>query len=438
MTCKRVSQSVNAELTRLAPRGTGKLGLAVSGGSDSLALMLLAYDWSQQSGVGLNVATVDHGLRDEALDEASGVADICGSLDIPCSILTLGLANSAQRPTMARARTARHAALATWARANRLDRIALGHTQDDIHETMLMRIRAGSGWYGLPGLRAISPSPSWPHGLGLYLVRPLLGQTRQALQNWLTKRNISWVNDPSNANSGYERTRMRALTRTLTPSSRASLKRSAAYLARLHSARKSQLFSLCTDQTDWRNDGSARVERTVLKQLSAELQCAWIGIVALCVSGQASTLPNRALNALTARINAQDDGSATLGDAWLVWSRDHLHIYRRPFGEARSNGAPELDVQRLMRFNDISIWDGRFAIPHAVQDDMTPNRFQPLETARRHAQPPPRPSGHWDDNAARTLPVFPDSRGDLGFPPGWRAIHKDRMSFLLRLEADKG
>jgi tRNA(Ile)-lysidine synthase len=133
------------------------LGLAVSGGSDSLSLLVLAVEWARDRGRGVVAATVDHGLRPEALAEAEGVAAICAQLGVPHDILTWShFGRSGGAPGQAEARRARHALLAGWALARDVGIIALGHTRDDRIETFLMRARQGSGWHGLAGPLAFS------------------------------------------------------------------------------------------------------------------------------------------------------------------------------------------------------------------------------------------------------------------------------------------
>ena len=118
------------------------LGLAVSGGSDSLSLLVLAVEWARERGRGVVAATVDHGLRPEALAEAEGVAAICARLGVPHDILTWShFGRSGGAPGQAEARRARHALLAGWALARDVGIIALGHTRDDRIETFLMRAR---------------------------------------------------------------------------------------------------------------------------------------------------------------------------------------------------------------------------------------------------------------------------------------------------------
>ena len=127
--------------------GEKALGLAVSGGSDSTALLVLGSEWCAANGVRAEAVTVDHGLRPAAREEAGEVGRQCRDLGIPHTILTWD--RSADRSgavAQAEARDARHALMADWAALRGIGVLALGHTRDDRIETFLMRVRAGSGW----------------------------------------------------------------------------------------------------------------------------------------------------------------------------------------------------------------------------------------------------------------------------------------------------
>ena len=121
-----------------------RIGVAVSGGSDSLALLHAARAW----GVVVEAVTVDHGLRPEAAEEAAYVAEVCRGLGVPHSVLRWegwdGRGNLQDQ-----ARQNRYALIAGWAEARRLRSVALGHTMDDQAETLLMRLAREAGVEGL-------------------------------------------------------------------------------------------------------------------------------------------------------------------------------------------------------------------------------------------------------------------------------------------------
>lgn len=182
-----------------AEPGAQRLALAVSGGPDSLALLLLAH--AAFPGAVL-AATVDHGLRPEAAEESALVRRLCNQLDVHHD--TLAGTVPAEGNLQQGARALRYALLADWARG-RAAWIATAHQQDDVAETFLMRARRGAGVGGLAAMAA-----SRPLGESL-LVRPLLGWSRTELLGIVEGAGIAPVRDPSNQDPRFDRARIRAL-----------------------------------------------------------------------------------------------------------------------------------------------------------------------------------------------------------------------------------
>jgi len=175
-----------------------RLGLAVSGGPDSMALLHLA---AAAFPGRIEAATVDHGLRPEAAAEAALVASACAGLAVPHSTLRITVADEAS--LQAAARRARYAALAGWCRDRGLSALATAHHADDQAETLLMRLARGAGVAGLSGIRSARDLG------GLWLIRPLLGWRRTDLAAIVA--DIETVDDPSNASPDFDRSHVRAL-----------------------------------------------------------------------------------------------------------------------------------------------------------------------------------------------------------------------------------
>ena len=186
------------QLARLWPEG-GRLGLAVSGGPDSLALLLLAHAAIPGK---FSVATVDHGLRPEAAGECALVERVCAQRGIPCAVLAVetGAGN-----LQAAAREARYAALGQSAKREGLTAIATAHHADDQAETLVMRLNRASGLAGLAGVRPRGTVP----GTNLPLLRPLLQWRRAGLAAIVARAGIEPARDPSNADESYDRVRIR-------------------------------------------------------------------------------------------------------------------------------------------------------------------------------------------------------------------------------------
>ena len=179
--------------------GHARLGLAVSGGPDSVALLLLAH--AARPGA-VAAATVDHGLRPGSADEAAEVARVCDRLGVPHAILRVAVAGG---NVQAEARNARYAALSDWMRENSLDALATAHHADDQAETLLMRLNRASGVAGLAGVRERARVP----GTDQLLLRPLLGWRRPELGAVVADAGLVAADDPSNADDRFDRVRLR-------------------------------------------------------------------------------------------------------------------------------------------------------------------------------------------------------------------------------------
>jgi tRNA(Ile)-lysidine synthase len=194
----------------LAPLDSGPLALlAVSGGPDSTALLLMAAEWAARRGTTqIAAATVDHGLRPESASEAASVAQLCERLAVPHRTLVWAGAKPSTR-VQERAREARYRLLADHARAIGAGTIVTAHHADDQAETVLFRLIRGSGVAGLSGMAPMSERG------GLAIARPLLGVPKSELVAFAHARGAAFFEDPSNADPRYARPRLRSLIASL-------------------------------------------------------------------------------------------------------------------------------------------------------------------------------------------------------------------------------
>lgn len=182
------------------------LALAVSGGADSMALALLARDWARSRKGTVTALTVDHGLRPESAAEARRVGRWLARRDIGHRILRWEAgAAAAGQGVQARARAARYDLLSGWCRRSGVLHLLLAHQREDQAETFLLRLGRDSGLAGLAAMAGLRETAS------VRLLRPLLGQPRASLEDWLRRRGQDWVRDPSNDNTIFARVRLRAL-----------------------------------------------------------------------------------------------------------------------------------------------------------------------------------------------------------------------------------
>jgi tRNA(Ile)-lysidine synthase len=189
------------DLGRLAPADS-KLGIAVSGGPDSLALLLFAA--AARPGR-IEAATVDHKFRPGSRAEGEMVAALCARLEVRHAILTARWAQMPQTAIQEQAREERYRLLGEWARRRGLDSIATAHHLDDQAETCLMRLGRGAGVRGLAGMRAASLLP----GSDIRLIRPLLGWRVSELAELCARAGVEAAVDPGNCDERFERVRVR-------------------------------------------------------------------------------------------------------------------------------------------------------------------------------------------------------------------------------------
>jgi len=180
------------------------IAVAVSGGPDSMALCALAHDWARMRGGWVEALIVDHGLRPESAEEAQRVAGWLTSLDIGCRILTWDGVKP-QSNIHATARAARYGLLLDCCHTEGMAHLLLGHHQDDLAETLLLRLERHSGLDGLAAMAAIVETSDGR------LLRPLLTVSRARLRAMLEDRRLPSVDDPSNYDWRFGRIRIRQM-----------------------------------------------------------------------------------------------------------------------------------------------------------------------------------------------------------------------------------
>ena len=182
---------------------TWTIGLAVSGGADSTALLAALADLRETMGFEAVVLHVDHGLRPDSHDDARFVEALAARFGLPCRTLR---ARIRRRPRESLEMAARRTRLAFFARMTRelgLDAIATGHHADDVAETFIMRMARGAGPEGLAGLKPVS------HVDGITFIRPLLGLRDSDLRAYLRRRGLTWREDSTNADTSILRNKVR-------------------------------------------------------------------------------------------------------------------------------------------------------------------------------------------------------------------------------------
>jgi tRNA(Ile)-lysidine synthase len=341
-----------------------RMALAVSGGSDSLAMMVLFADWLAQQGSEIGrhtVLTVDHHLRPRSGAEARVVAERAAVLGFRHVVLhwqdpkpSTGL--------QAAARDARYRLMGEYLAAHAMKVLLVAHTRDDQGETLLMRLARGSG---LDGLSAMAPARDVEprQGCGaLRVVRPLLGLSKVRLRATLQERGIAWVEDPSNAEPAFERTRWRALRSDLEALGLSSemLALSARRLQRVRAALEAISDDQCAVPGLVRTDpcGAFRLDRQRLRGIPEEIALRLIGRCILAAGGLPEPVPLAGLEPIVAAVWAgspgEADGCWTLARAQIKARGNAIDVEREPGRTAPAVATLAAGAKLL--------WDGRFRV----------------------------------------------------------------------------
>lgn len=192
-------------IERHAMFGPGeRVGVAVSGGADSVALLHILFELRPRWDLHLRVLHLDHRLRGaESEEDAQFVAELAQRLGLPAEVEAAdvaGLARDSGDNLEQAARLARQRFFRRFLDDGTVDRVALGHTRSDQAETVLFRLLRGSGTAGLAGIRAVT---------GDGFARPLLGVNRAEVEEFLRSRGIAWREDSSNRDTRFDRNRIR-------------------------------------------------------------------------------------------------------------------------------------------------------------------------------------------------------------------------------------
>jgi tRNA(Ile)-lysidine synthase len=177
-----------------------KVGVAVSGGADSVCLLCVLLELAPRWDLQLSVLHLDHGLRgEESRQDAEFVRGLADRLGLPLSLRETAVAQSPDNLEQA-AREARLAFFRETIASGAVERVATGHTRSDQAETVLFRFLRGSGTAGLAGIRPVTSEG---------VVRPLIEVERSEVRQFLLDRGIAWREDSTNSSLQFARNRIR-------------------------------------------------------------------------------------------------------------------------------------------------------------------------------------------------------------------------------------
>jgi len=343
---------------RLDPGSPAPVVVALSGGGDSMALLWLAAAWAGTHKRPLLAITVDHRLNPASRDWSRFAATAASRAG--AGFLTLewqGVKPATGLPAAARA--ARHRLLALAAREAGARALLTGHTADDVDEGERMREADAPG---LGRLREWSPSPAWPEGRGLFLLRPLLETRREALRDFLRARGEPWLDDPANADPRFARSRARAALNT--SSSAGAQRRPEAPANATVKPQKSDAES--PERLGSRVYGSSSLRPRMTEDGRFEIPraafagpggAALLSTALLCAAGTDRPPRGLQVEGLLERLVGTAPVDATLAGARLTADAETVQV-GRDAGERFRGGLASQDLAAGATL----VWDGRFEV----------------------------------------------------------------------------
>jgi tRNA(Ile)-lysidine synthase len=294
---------------RVNESSTHRFAVALSGGSDSLALTLLA----QEAGLNISAITIDHKLRPESAQEAAQVTEWMKAKQIPHQVIAWQHPETLSGNLQALARHARYDLLAQACKKAGADVVLLGHTADDQAETVAYQQERNAGFIGLAGMTAAR------YVSGVWFLRPLLNLSREELRDYLRHNQQRWVEDPSNHNAAFARVRIRqALTEH--PERKKDLLKLAAESASKRQ-RLEQWFAAWSAQHISQRESAFACDISVWNTLPEYEAIYALSRMILAINGRDYPPRYAELQRLVRRIASEAEGKATLGKCLSLWER---------------------------------------------------------------------------------------------------------------------
>lgn len=342
---ERLMQAVEADVPE------GPLGIAVSGGPDSMALLVLLQEWANARSRDVLAFTVDHGLRTTSAFEARRVADWCRIWGIPHTTLHWEKESVPQSALHALARKARYNLLFTAAKKQGCRSLFFAQHRQDQAETVLMRLARGTGIDGAAGMPLVSMRE------GITLLRPLLPATKEMLIATCEARNVPFVRDPSNELTRFKRGELRAKEEAL---AKAGLGTERIYnFACAAAATRAQLEA---EANQWLTQHAAitpfgilRIKQAAFFACAHDMQTRILTRALLCLSGEEYPPRSESLENILAQLAASLFAVATLSGCRIENRQEHITFMREEKACAQT-------AVPLSRSAEGTQWDNRFRI----------------------------------------------------------------------------
>jgi len=386
--------------------GKERFAIAVSGGSDSLALSTLAKLYSLENDNDFIALIIDHKLRKESAEEAKKTYKSLINNKIKAKILTYQgekFSSNIQK----KARDLRYDLFEKYCEKNKIKLLILAHHQDDLIENFYIRLIRGSGIKGLTSLQNI-----FKFNKNFYLLRPLLNFNKQELLSVTKKSFSSWVEDPSNKNDKFLRVRIRKMQSKLQKEG-FDPKRIIKTIENLNTAKDSLDFYIFKSEKKYLKfykEGYAILKFSLFNNEAQEVIFRVIIKAIHFVSGEYYPPRSDSLKILMKNLSKKSFKSSTLGGCLIEKNKNIISFFREDRNIAFEN---------LNKIKQKANWDDRFLVYKNFNNKqqfvvkklgndgieyLKKNKFNDYENKI-------------PENAKKTLPSFWNNKGELLFVP---------------------
>ena len=321
-----------------------KIALAVSGGADSVTLLMLASSWARSSGVELTVLSVDHNLRPEAKEEVDYVRRLSSELGWNCTALSLDLGIKTSN-LQSRAREGRYGLMHEVCKQRGIKELLTAHHFDDLIENYLIRYSRASSFLGLSNSHRY-------YYQDIRILRPLFNLRKYQLLTYLSSNNIRWYEDISNNSDKYQRNRIRKFLSNLDATKLQEIEAEIAEAERQAASLNVELIKSLAKVCSFNNYGFAFIDIKAFNNLSKALKVQILSYVITIISGNKSMPRYRNTNIILDKLSRNEPVHNSMHSCILQTTGDKLLIYRE---------ASHIKSEPIL-LSDKNIWDSRFEI----------------------------------------------------------------------------
>jgi tRNA(Ile)-lysidine synthase len=323
------------------------LAVAVSGGADSLALTLLAFEYAKKKLGKIIALTVDHKLRAESTKESLQLHGILTKLDIEHYILNWERNSEIKSNIQSQARKARYQLLTDFCNKNHILHLLVAHHKNDQIETFMMRLERGSGVSGLASMNDV-------HYINkVRVIRPLLDTHPDKLKNYLKEQNISWFEDPSNLNLKFTRIKFRLLLKNYDDLSLDRIFNTSISMKRANYSIKKNIYAQMIKLLKIYPAGYATLDVKLLLELAEEESLRILSNVLTTIGGNEHPPRYESIQRLYDKINSDHFFSCTLGSCKLSITSNLLLVCKE---------LKKSSKQESLIYDHSFKWDNRFLI----------------------------------------------------------------------------